>query len=257
MNSEKHTIKRKIILFSLARMNSTIITRSFAQLLNSKIYNEFLTHFHTTKGYVDFNSSSNEEEINKIKEMIDLANHNEKEGYISIFHEMVGDLKKDQIQFLKNAGFTFVLIVRDPRKQFTSIRRLLPDEQTNDFRNNLEGGWLSIAELLALNSIDSVIFSERYLIDEDYRKTIITSLGHTYNDNMANNMINYSGTEFHDICTITKTWNNSKNLWNGPAEQSSSLKKDTTPFVEEKDLESWELCNLQRALNIYNDIVMN
>jgi hypothetical protein len=216
----KKQLHTKIILLSLARMNGTIITRSFAQLVNSKIYNEITTHFYSTKGYVDFNTPSTEEELLKIKDMIQLANDNDSNGFISIFHEMAGDFKRDQIQILKDAGFIFILVIRDPRKQFASLQRLSDDK---NFRNNLEGGWVTIDEMLEQNIIDGVIFSEKYLLEEAYRKAVLNDLGHLYHDGMANNMTECLGKDFHDICTITKSWDNSNNLWNGPPHKKSSF----------------------------------
>lgn len=242
----------KIILLSLARMNGTVITKSLGQIKNAVICNEFLTHF--PNGYINFDDASLPEEVQRIETMISVTEELLVSNHIAIFHEMAGDFKRDQIKLLKEAGFVFILILRDPRRQFSSLRRIATDDK---IRDNLEKAWKNIKEFHTEGWIDHIISSECYLSDQSYRKKIITKLCHEYNNiTMATNMTKWIGQEFHDVCTITKNWNNENNLWNGPAAQSTFLHNDTTEFVDKKKLEQWEQHNLAQAMNIYSTVLL-
>jgi len=61
----------------------------------------------------------------------------------SIYHEMAGDISCNELQKLKDNGFMIVSIVRDPRKQFTSLTRLLSlYREVEAIANTFGVGWI-------------------------------------------------------------------------------------------------------------------
>jgi hypothetical protein len=251
MMSNTNTQKKypRILFLSIARMNGTIILRSFGQIPNSMIWNKIGTYFyHSMKGYHSWDFV-NDEHTKQIDDIINKAN--EYSGP-SFFHEVTGELNIFELDRLKENGFTVVLILRHPKKQFASFKKIRAEESYS--QNIIREGWTNMNVYVNQNKIDFVIDSEKYLSNEVYRIRTVEKLGFQYRSEMATNMVRFLGEAFHNQCAITKKYDSpTKNIWNGPSGSSLSLHSDNSLEINESQLTKWEKLFLSQAIQIYEN----
>ena len=146
---------------------------------------------------------------------------------------------------LKDAGFTIVGLVRNPRKQLQSLIKLLPqNEPENSSRLTIMFcvGWSNLIHYFDTELMDYYINSEEYLSNAFYRKTIHKQLGLNITEVALNNMTRYLGKDFHNICAIISSWDNntdpSINKWNAYASSSTRLNVDTSKIIQDENIPS-------------------
>ncbi|AYV83853.1 MAG: hypothetical protein Hyperionvirus12_50 [Hyperionvirus sp.] len=170
--SEKICGKR-VILLSGARMNATVILRCFGQIPGAVIYKR---------------SDKCGEHMEKIRGMISIGNNHCGDIF---FHEEAGNISLEELLVLRESGFVIVLVLRDPRKQFLSVRGLVEDGVVR--KEVLFLGWNNIAKYYDSGLIDHVIESGKFLGEKWYRNELFERLGFSYEASMANNMVRFHG----------------------------------------------------------------
>lgn len=242
-------VKKSIIFISLPRANGTIILRSFGQLAGSEIYNEYLTTLPLPNR--PWSGNVRKEKVDSI---IKQANTHANNGTLCFHHEIVGTVSLGELQLLK-PHFTIVAVIRHPRKQLTSLKRL-SDASDAVCQNLLEHGWKNIHKYHEEKLIDHVLDAERYINEEIYRRNFYKQLGLEYHANCANNLVRFHGEEFHPRCEVTRNVANaSDNPWNGPAAISLKLHPDTTPHITDNKLNLWEKSFMPFMTNVFTTLV--
>lgn len=246
-------MSRFILLLSSARMNGTIILRSLGQLENTIISNEYTTYMNFGGLYRHWDDSHSEHS-QKVVELLQKVKEAQDQGKTFIEHSMAGDLNDEEMSFIRtrmSLNVLIVAVVRQPEKQFLSLKKL-PTAHSNpdEFRWNLiNQGWLSLEHFHRRGDIDLVVDSEKWLVDENYRREMTNLMGLEYQETMAKNMTRYLGPAFHEICEITRKWGD--NPWNGTAAKSTELHPDTSPMAKPEDLTERERVFLPQARRIY------
>lgn len=102
---------KHILLLSSARLNGTIVLRSFGQLENVVISNEFTTYmnFEDAKGYHawDFHHDGH---FRNVQQLVEMAKDASSRGLILVEHTMAGDLNDAELDLLRTE-FVIVAVV--------------------------------------------------------------------------------------------------------------------------------------------------
>ncbi|AYV81128.1 MAG: hypothetical protein Harvfovirus17_22 [Harvfovirus sp.] len=188
--------QKRIIFLSSAKMNATVILRCFGQIPGAQIYNQFaMDPIHPGYTRWDF---VDDDHLGKIQNMISLANRNKSDIF---FHEKVGNISLKELQILKTNGFSIVLVLRDPRKQFNSLGKSSVGNEKLKM-NYLSVGWGNIEKYFDEAMFDYVIDAVKFLDDNYYRSVVFENLQLKYHPKMANNMVRFLGDRFKEICSL-------------------------------------------------------